>query len=125
MDDQKLRLRQSPATVVGARCIEHPLREALAHCCGVIGIDLMRLGVFVVVSQVRMVGDDAAPSMQQIVDLVCQNLFGKAQMEDVLFREQRRLFPGSLRLGGARHHHRLSVLATTMSIAVMISPVAV
>jgi hypothetical protein len=36
--------------VVGARGVEHPLREALAHCRGVIGIDLMRLGILVVAS---------------------------------------------------------------------------
>src|SRR5581483_4333212 len=53
--------------VLRPRGVEHPLAEALPNRLGVFGIDLVRLRIFVVSAEMRMIEDDAAPGLEQVV----------------------------------------------------------
>src|SRR5436190_17545195 len=76
--------------VFRARGVDHPLPEALCHGLGIVAIDFMGFRILIIGAQMRMIEDDPAPRLEQVVDLIAQHLFREAEIEHVLFRKERR-----------------------------------
>jgi len=60
--------------VLGLRGVNYPLPKALADRAGIRGIELAGIGILVVSAQVRVIKNDAAPGLEQVVNLVLEDI---------------------------------------------------